>query len=78
MTGTGIRDVIEYAGAPQGSFQHYFPGGKDQLVGEALLWAGGRRSRSTATSPVRNQVNAASSHDPPSTPTPDPAARRLA
>ncbi|MFI9848651.1 hypothetical protein ACIHFD_67445 [Nonomuraea sp. NPDC051941] len=40
MTGTGIRDVIEYAGAPQGSFQHYFPGGKDQLVGEALLWAG--------------------------------------
>lgn len=40
VTGTGIRDVVEHAGAPRGSFQHYFPGGKDQLVGEALLWAG--------------------------------------
>ena len=31
---------IEHAGAPRGSFQHYFPGGKDQLVGEAARWAG--------------------------------------
>jgi AcrR family transcriptional regulator len=38
-TGTGVRDVIEHAEAPRGSFQHYFPGGKDQLVGEAVLWA---------------------------------------
>ncbi|MGB3441614.1 MAG: TetR/AcrR family transcriptional regulator [Actinophytocola sp.] len=38
-TGTGVRDVVEHAGAPRGSFQHYFPGGKDQLVGEAVLWA---------------------------------------
>ncbi|GAA1696725.1 TetR/AcrR family transcriptional regulator [Kribbella yunnanensis] len=38
--GTGVREIIEHAGAPRGSFQHYFPGGKDQLVGEALLWAG--------------------------------------
>ena len=37
--GTGVRDVVEYAHAPRGSFQHYFPGGKDQLVGEAVLWA---------------------------------------
>jgi AcrR family transcriptional regulator len=37
---TGVRDVVEHAGAPRGSFQHYFPGGKDQLVGEALLWSG--------------------------------------
>jgi AcrR family transcriptional regulator len=40
-TGTGVRDVVEHAGAPRGSFQHYFPGGKDQLVGEAVLWAVG-------------------------------------
>jgi AcrR family transcriptional regulator len=40
-TGTGVRDVVEHAGAPRGSFQHYFPGGKDQLVGEAVLWAAG-------------------------------------
>jgi AcrR family transcriptional regulator len=39
VTATGVRDVVEHAGAPRGSFQHYFPGGKDQLVGEALLWA---------------------------------------
>jgi len=36
---TGVRDVVEHAKAPRGSFQHYFPGGKDQLVGEAVLWA---------------------------------------
>lgn len=40
-TGTGVRDVVEHAQAPRGSFQHYFPGGKDQLVGEAVLWAAG-------------------------------------
>jgi AcrR family transcriptional regulator len=38
-TGTGVRDVVENADAPRGSFQHYFPGGKDQLVGEAVGWA---------------------------------------
>jgi len=35
-TGTGVRDVVEHANAPRGSFQHYFPGGKDQLVGERV------------------------------------------
>ncbi|MYR47408.1 TetR/AcrR family transcriptional regulator [Streptomyces sp. SID5910] len=37
---TGMRDVAAHAGAPRGSIQHYFPGGKEQLVGEALRWAG--------------------------------------
>jgi AcrR family transcriptional regulator len=46
---TGVRDVVEHAGAPRGSFQHYFPGGKDQLVGEALLWAGDFAARWVAT-----------------------------
>lgn len=40
VNGTGVRDVVAAAGAPRGSFQHYFPGGKDQLVGEALTWSG--------------------------------------
>ncbi|MGN6606248.1 MAG: TetR/AcrR family transcriptional regulator [Jatrophihabitans sp.] len=40
VTGTGIRDVVEHAAAPRGSVQHYFPGGKDQLVHEAVDWAG--------------------------------------
>ena len=38
---TGVRDVVDRAAAPRGSFQHYFPRGKDQLVSEALLWSGG-------------------------------------
>lgn len=41
VTGTGVRDVVERAGAARGSFQHYFPGGKDQLISEALDWAAG-------------------------------------
>ncbi len=35
-----MRDVVDHAGAPRGSLQHYFPGGKQQLVGEAIDWAG--------------------------------------
>lgn len=57
-TGTGVRDVVEHANAPRGSFQHYFPGGKDQLVGEAVLWAAdfvaerARAYRRTARNPT--------------------------
>ena len=37
---TGMRDVAAHAAAPRGSLQHYFPGGKEQLVNEAVAWAG--------------------------------------
>ena len=40
VSGTGLRDVVARARAPRGSLQHYFPGGKQQLVGEAVGWAG--------------------------------------
>jgi AcrR family transcriptional regulator len=40
MNATGVRDVVAASGTPRGSFQHYFPGGKEQLVAEALLWSG--------------------------------------
>ncbi|MEU1040369.1 TetR/AcrR family transcriptional regulator [Streptomyces sp. NPDC005551] len=46
VAATGMRDVAVHAGAPRGSLQHYFPGGKEQLVNEAVDWAGryaGRR-----------------------------------
>ncbi|NNN29827.1 TetR/AcrR family transcriptional regulator [Streptomyces sp. S3(2020)] len=46
VTATGMREVATHAGAPRGSLQHYFPGGKEQLVNEAVGWAGryaGRR-----------------------------------
>ena len=42
---TGMRDVVAHAEAPRGSLQHYFPGGKDQLIGEAVEWAGGFAAR---------------------------------
>ncbi|MET8452661.1 TetR/AcrR family transcriptional regulator [Streptomyces sp. NPDC005209] len=40
VTATGMREVAAHAGAPRGSLQHYFPGGKVQLVNEAVGWAG--------------------------------------
>jgi AcrR family transcriptional regulator len=49
VTATGVRDVVAHADAPRGSFQHYFPGGKDQLVGEALAWAGDFAARWVAS-----------------------------
>jgi AcrR family transcriptional regulator len=51
VAATGVRQVVEHSGAPRGSFQHYFPGGKDQLVGEALLWAGDFAAHWAATYP---------------------------
>lgn len=40
VAATGLRGVVAEADAPRGSLQHYFPGGKEQLVGEALRWSG--------------------------------------
>lgn len=39
VAATGMRDVAEHAHAPRGSLQHYFPGGKEQLVNEAVDWS---------------------------------------
>lgn len=38
--GMALRAVVADADAPWGSFAHYFPGGKDQLVTEAIQWSG--------------------------------------
>jgi AcrR family transcriptional regulator len=45
---TGMRDVAAHAEAPRGSLQHYFPGGKEQLVNEAVAWAGRYAARRVA------------------------------
>lgn len=45
MAGTGIKDAVERSGAPIGSLYHYFPGGKDQLVSEALGLHAGKSRR---------------------------------
>ncbi len=36
MSGAGIKEIVARSGAPIGSLYHYFPGGKTQLVSEAL------------------------------------------
>jgi AcrR family transcriptional regulator len=41
VSGSGMREIVSSAGAPRGSLQHYFPSGKDELVGEALMWMSG-------------------------------------
>jgi len=38
--GVGLREIVAHAGGPRGSLQRYFPGGKTQLVAEALDLAG--------------------------------------
>lgn len=43
--GTGMRDVVEHAQAPRGSLQHYFPGGKQELLAEAMGWMAERAAR---------------------------------
>ncbi|MFF9363874.1 TetR/AcrR family transcriptional regulator [Streptomyces griseoluteus] len=40
VNATGVREIVERADASRGSLQHYFPGGKEQLVREAVDWAG--------------------------------------
>jgi AcrR family transcriptional regulator len=40
VAAAGMREVAAQARAPRGSLQHYFPGGKEQLVNEAVAWAG--------------------------------------
>lgn len=40
VSGTGMREIVTEADAPRGSLQHYFPGGKEELVSDALLWSG--------------------------------------
>src|ERR1044072_5268162 len=37
---TAIADVLMHSGAPRGSAYHYFPGGRNQLLCEAVDYAG--------------------------------------
>jgi TetR/AcrR family transcriptional repressor of lmrAB and yxaGH operons len=49
VAGTGFRDVVAHSGTPRGSIGHHFPGGKRQLVSEAVRWAGGLSSHAMRT-----------------------------
>lgn len=53
VTATSIRDLARHADAPLGSTYHYFPGGKEQLVTEAVQFAG-----DTVTAILRKELRA--------------------
>jgi len=36
---TSLRTVVQYTGTPRGSLGHHFPGGKQELLGEAVRYA---------------------------------------
>ncbi len=40
VAGTSVARVLEHSHGPRGSVQFHFPGGKTQLLAEALAWAG--------------------------------------
>ena len=40
-TAASLRAIVRDARAPWGSLRHYFPGGKEQILSEALAWSGG-------------------------------------
>jgi len=41
FTGTSFGDVLARSGAPRGSIYHHFPGGKNEMIEEAVSFAGG-------------------------------------
>lgn len=49
---TSFNDVIKHSGAPRGSIYHHFPGGKTELMVEAVRAAGAVISRRIAAASV--------------------------
>jgi TetR/AcrR family transcriptional regulator, lmrAB and yxaGH operons repressor len=44
VEGTSFPKVLEHAHAPRGSIGHHFPGGKREMLADAVRWAGGLAS----------------------------------
>ena len=47
---TGLREVAEHAGVSRGSISHHFPGGKAEMVGDAVRLAGSAAAATIADS----------------------------
>lgn len=41
VAGTSIAGVLEHSGGPRGSVGYHFPGGRSELLTDALRWVGG-------------------------------------
>lgn len=39
---SGLNEIVRESGAPKGSIYYYFPGGKEEIIAEAVLFAGRR------------------------------------
>ena len=52
LSDASFRNVVARTGTPRGSIYHHFPGGKDELVGEAMRWVGGRLVGALRRTPV--------------------------
>ena len=44
VNGTSMRDVVRHTGTPRGSIGHHFPNGKQQLIEDAIVFAGAQVS----------------------------------
>ena len=44
VNGTSMRDVVHHTGTPRGSIGHHFPRGKQQLIEDAIVFAGAQVS----------------------------------
>ena len=44
VNATSMRDVVRHTGTPRGSIGHHFPRGKQQLIEDALVFAGSQVS----------------------------------
>ncbi len=55
LDGMSVLEVLRRSGAPRGSVQHYFPGGRAELIAAAIdrsrLWMSEQISAITATTP---------------------------
>ncbi|MCK1519277.1 MULTISPECIES: TetR/AcrR family transcriptional regulator [unclassified Bradyrhizobium] len=53
VNATSMREVVRHTGTPRGSISHHFPGGKQQLIEDAIAFAGAQVS-----GPLQHLTNA--------------------
>ncbi|MCP3446121.1 TetR/AcrR family transcriptional regulator [Bradyrhizobium sp. CCGUVB14] len=44
VNATSVREVVRHTGTPRGSISHHFPNGKQQLIEDAIVFAGAQVS----------------------------------